>query len=220
MSGYDHGMADTPGQNIPVPDPSALTTEQLRRELGSLREIIDVRLNAMDQATQLVAGGLVQFETQKTHDHARMDETRDRALAGLREYLLGQIDHVRAVHEEMFRGIDVRFAERDLRIQQAAEEARVSLDAALAAAKEAVSEQNKANSLAIGKSEAGVKERLDALVLLMNTSNTALSEKITSVTGRLDRIEAGSQAKTALWAAIVAVVLLVIAGAGLLLNTR
>ncbi len=44
-----------PQNVVPVPDPTALTTEQLRRELGALREVIEARLNGMDMANKLLA---------------------------------------------------------------------------------------------------------------------------------------------------------------------
>jgi hypothetical protein len=37
----------------PIPDPTKLTTEQLRRELATLREILETRLHGMDRATKL-----------------------------------------------------------------------------------------------------------------------------------------------------------------------
>jgi hypothetical protein len=40
--------------NIPIPDPSLLTTEQLRRELSALRDSIETRLDGMDKATDMI----------------------------------------------------------------------------------------------------------------------------------------------------------------------
>lgn len=41
-------------QWVPIPDPTTLTTEQLRRELAALREILETRLDAMDKAVNLL----------------------------------------------------------------------------------------------------------------------------------------------------------------------
>jgi hypothetical protein len=40
--------------NIPIPDPSLLTTDQLRRELAALRDTLETRLDAMDKATEII----------------------------------------------------------------------------------------------------------------------------------------------------------------------
>lgn len=169
------------GDITPSPDPTRLTsdavnaaTAQWRRDLASLREIVVTRLDAMDQATRLQ---VVQLEQQ---------------LLALREFLLGEIRKDAAVSVERFGAVDNRFAERDTRTEQAAQESRISLDAALAAAKEAVSEQNKANTLAIGKSEAATQKQIDAMLAQMNASNKALDEKIADVKARQDRGEGGT----------------------------
>jgi len=45
----------TPGGGwVPVPDPTTLTTEQLRRELNGLREILEARLDSMDHENELM----------------------------------------------------------------------------------------------------------------------------------------------------------------------
>lgn len=196
-----------PSSNIPVPDPSLLTTEQLRRELSGLREILETRLAAMDRATDLIAMEL-----------ARVPSHNDRELASQREYIISLIDTVRSVSAEKFAGIDTRFLERDERTAQAAQESRISLDAALAAAKEAVSEQNKANALAIGKSELATKEKLDALERLMVASTTALADKISGVIERVGRIEARGEGKAALWALLAGVILILIAASGIAIS--
>jgi hypothetical protein len=164
--------------SVPVPDPTTLTTEavdrataQWERDLSLMRTIIETRLAAADTATVL-----------------RMDAT-EKALSGLREVVMSRIGFVEAVSNERFAAIATQFAERDTRTVLAADESRVSLKAALDAAKEAVSEQNKANSLAIGKSEDATKERLDALALLMTASVKSLEDKINDAARRLDRGE-------------------------------
>lgn len=151
-----------PGEsNLPVPDPTALATAQLLREQAYVREIVEVRVSGVERG----------FEQQ---------------LAAAVELILSRIKNVEDVSRERFSGIATQFLERDTRTEQAAQESRISLDAALAAAKEAVSEQNKANSLAIGKSEDATKERLDALQLLFSTSNKSLEDKISDAKSRLD----------------------------------
>ena len=102
---------------------------------------------------------------------------------------MSQIKNVSDVSDQKFDAIDTRFVERDTRTAQAADESRISLDAALAAAKEAVSEQNKANALAIGKSELATQKQIDAMGEVMATSIKSLEDKIADATKRLDRGE-------------------------------
>jgi gas vesicle protein len=78
-------------------------------------------------------------------------------------------------------------AERDERVVLAAAEARSSLASALAAQKEAVFEQQKANSEAAQKAEIGTQKQIDALTQLMSTSLKALEDKVADIKERLDR---------------------------------
>jgi hypothetical protein len=187
---YDPQEGDA---NLPVPDPTRLTTQLVDRALAGFREVVFNRLAAMDTATGLVAEGLRDMRHDSAVQHEHLKEDRDRQLASGREFILSRIEQVDKVGAEKFAAIATQFTERDTRTEQAAQESRISLDAALAAAKEAVSEQNKANTLAIGKSEDATKERLDALTLLMTNSFAALDDKINDLKGRMDRGEGQGQ---------------------------
>jgi hypothetical protein len=182
--------------NLPVPDPTKLTTELVDRALGAFREVMEARLDAMDRATRLVADDVARYDSAAAERREHLREDFDRQTKALREYILSVIKNVGDIGLEKFAAIDTRFAERDTRTEQAAQESRISLDAALAAAKEAVSEQNKANTLAIGKSELATQKQIDAMVQLMATSNRSLEERITDLKTRLDRGE-GSDKRSA-----------------------
>ncbi len=140
-------MEDARGSR-PVPDPTVLTTDQLRREIGGLRELIE---------TMIVA--------------------------------------VRQLHEEKFDSIDIRFMERDKRVDQAVRDAKTSADAALQAAKEAVSEQNKSNTLSIAKSESAFTKQIDNL-----------GDKINDVKDRMNVIEGRSKGIGDSWGFLVGAV--------------
>ena len=204
------------GPNIPIPDPSKLTTELLRRELTNLRQIIEARLDGSDKATQLRLVTIEAMPDRIKEEVGHLETLQDAKFDNVKENLVrsNEIFELRIqsssdVAAERFSAIAGQFTERDTRTEQAAQESRISLDAALAAAKEAVSEQNKANALAIGKSEDATKERLDALALLMNTSVASLNDRISDVKTRLDRGEGrdtGSDASVARTFAIVGVI--------------
>jgi hypothetical protein len=212
-------MAESPG-NIPIPDPSILTTEQLRRELAALREILETRLSGMDRATEILADELVKLtnEFRDRLDHQSSD--RDVQLAALREAMTLQIQMVKEVTNERFAAVDTRFLERDTRTEQEKLESRISLDAALAAAKEAVGEQNKSNTLAINKSEAANKEKIDAQGVQSATSIKGLEDKIADLKGRIDRNEGKTQGGAALWAGIIGVVVVLVMAIGIYVNAR
>jgi hypothetical protein len=81
---------------------------------------------------------------------------------------------------QKFDNVDDQFVARDRLTDQAAREGTRSLDAALAAAKEAV-----------GKSEITTKESIAALGQLMDTQNKALEGKFADLKERVDKGQAG-----------------------------
>src|ERR1039458_8242705 len=68
-------------------------------------------------------------------------------LKSLRIEVMSEIRRVNDVTDQKFDSVRGQFEERDVRVEQTALSGRISLDAALAAAKEAVGEQNKSNTL-------------------------------------------------------------------------
>jgi hypothetical protein len=137
----------------PVPDPTVLTTQQLLREIFSVREIYDTRLEGMDKAVTLLQATL-----NKSPSTAEMY----------------------AKHEQMFVNIANQFKERDTRTDQNKIDNKVNVDAALQAAKEAVGENNKSSAQAIAKSEAATTKQIDAIGALIISGQKSLDDKITS----------------------------------------
>jgi hypothetical protein len=174
---------------LPVPDPTRLTAELVDRSISAFREVFEVRLAEMDKAVSLAAQ---QMDKMSADDAAERNELRadvGRQMTALREFIMSQIENNRGVTAEKLEAINIRFAERDKRTTLAAEESRTSLANALAAAKEAVSEQNKANVQAVAKSEIATQKQIDAIMQLMTTSNKSLEDKIADIKTRLDRGE-------------------------------
>jgi hypothetical protein len=90
----------------PRPDPTVLTTQQLREteavlnrtikgRVAALRELLETRLDGMDKATAVNAGEV-------THIHGEIDHVRDR----LREERAGEIQNLRELLTERIDGID------------------------------------------------------------------------------------------------------------------
>jgi cation transport regulator ChaB len=166
----DIDQPDSPaigGDWRPVPDPTALTTQQLRREILSLRELLEVRidgdLNLLRRALQSI------------------DDLP--AAIDLR------VDHLKELHDEKFKSVQVQFAERDTRTEQNSRDSKVAVDAALQAAKEAVEKQDRSNGLAIAKSEAATVKLLDQLGDNLKTTASGFDSKINDLKDRLTLIE-------------------------------
>jgi hypothetical protein len=216
---WDTGQ--TPGDWRPIPDPTKLTTEQLRRELATLREILETRLDAMDRATELTAtqAAVIGQQIEQTRDRLRDETAADvRQLRELLETRLDGMDrairlhaeiidrvpaerdmaikHLAELHDEKFASIALQFAERDVRSEQATEGAKQALDAALLAQKELVAQQNEANSAAAAKAEASFTKQIDQIGTIIQTLEKALDARITELKERIDRGE-GSNAGAA-----------------------
>ena len=86
------GTAPPVGGWQPVPDPTRLTTEQLRRELATLREIIETRLRGMDRATELVSAqsAVLREEIEQIRNRLRAETAAE--IGQLRELLETRLD--------------------------------------------------------------------------------------------------------------------------------
>jgi len=121
----------------PVPDPTVLTTQQLMRELGALKEIMTTRMDGYDRAIALLQAFADRQPT---------------------------IAEVVAKQEEKFNAVQMQLHERDIRFDRAAVDTRTAVDAAFSAAKEAVnkSETNFTKQLdAIGLLITGASKTTD-----------------------------------------------------------
>lgn len=179
-----------------------MTTEQLIRGLTGERDYTDgriavvlERLHGIDRATDLLAEGVKKVPSEVSQ----------------------AVAHLRELTETKFDGVATQFKERDTRQEREARDNKTAVDAAFAASKEAASETNKSNALAIGKSEEGTKEKIDKLEQLFKTEAKGLGEKIDDVKERMIRLElrvnsaeqnkvGGNERMTGLYAALGAVV--------------
>jgi hypothetical protein len=164
---------------VPVPDPTALTTEQLRRELGALREVIEARLNGMDIATKLLA------------DQASgVPKDIDKQIRHLTDLFSERMEGLKAETISLGRSIQLQFDERDIRSQASEDAAKIAVNAALQAQKEAAAAQNESNAAAITKSEGATVKQIDGILALLASNTMSMNDKITGIISRLDRGEA------------------------------
>src|SRR5580658_2581696 len=155
-------MADT---IVPVPDPTLLTTEQLARGLTSLRELLEARIAAVEESAH-----------HRYEDLRRVPTETDR-----------QVAHLKELFNEKLGSVQKQFDERDVRSQASEDAAKVAVNAALQAQKEAASAQNDSNAAAITKSEAGTIKQIDGILALLNSNTIGTNDKIATISARLDR---------------------------------
>jgi hypothetical protein len=172
------------GELIPRPDPSTLTTAQLIREIAALREILETKSEGKQELFDMRV--------------VNVDETTKRIIL-LLDRIPGLIEKevstLKTLHDEKFRGVEKQFQERDTRVDEGAKANQIKVDAAFAAQKEAVGEQNKSYKEATAKSEEGVEKRIDQQVVLLAEMRKGLDDKINANTQRLDdKIEATRKA--------------------------
>jgi hypothetical protein len=152
-------------------DPSFLTTQQLLRELSSLREIFETRLSAMDRAAEVLS------------------ETVNRTPTAIQT----AVSNLREVYDERFKSVAQQFAERDVRTEQAATASASALAAALQAAKEAVFEQAQAAAKAADKTETSTSKQIDLLLAQIKGQGETFNDRLAELKERIDRGE-GSDA--------------------------
>ena len=187
------------GNHRPVPDPTTLTTQALEREVSNVKESINVFKEQLDRRhiadREWVKAQLDVIETRLNG----IDTATDLRLRGIIE-IPDQIDekvaNLGAIVEEKFHSIDGQFRERDTRSERESRDNKVAVDAAFAAQKEAASEQNKSNTLAISKSEVATQETINKLSELFRTTTDALGANISDLKDRVNRMESIRQGGT------------------------
>jgi len=117
--------------------------QQIIRENFWLREVIEARLTAQDTALKLLQAFADRSPTTNDVQH--------------------EVARLREVAMQKFDGIKTQFSERDTQLDKASQNLDAQTRDAFAAAKEAVGEQNKANAMAIAKSEAAFTKQIDLL---------------------------------------------------------
>ena len=180
----------------PVSDPSDLTTERLQREIGLLENELSRRLGAASEYGK-VANELVREHADANYRvlGQRLDGI-DEATKVLNDIVTRvptdvqvAVGHLKELHDERFESVATQFKERDTRSERESRDNKVAVDAAFAAQKEAASEQNKSNTLAISKSEAATSETISKLTELFQTTVSAQADKVDDLKQRVTAVE-------------------------------
>jgi hypothetical protein len=155
-------------------DPTPLTTAQLLREIQSLEKLMDQRIDAIEKAVEVAHENLVRVPTEV-----------DKAVGHLRDVVMQKFETT----EVRFSGIKTQISERDIRVDQAAHETKVAVDAALAAQEKGANKQTETFIMSIAKSEAAIAKQMDQQSQLLVTTTHGLSDKIDDIKDRITRIE-------------------------------
>lgn len=167
------------GSAMQVPPRAIVTTEQLRREIAALHEIIEMRLVGMDRATKVLAGNVISGQDSADKHVIRTFEQRAKQLRNLGARL-----------EKKFASIAVQIIAQAACAEHAAAANKVILDAALQVPTEAVSAENAAAAAALAKSEDATFKQIANLCTISQSSTAILSDRVGDLKARLDRTEA------------------------------
>src|ERR1035437_8475476 len=200
-------------------DPTKLTTDQLMREIDTLKELLTVSINnlhgdvsALFNHQKAVPDQIVQeVKHLRELTEARLAEAAvaTKLLQASTDRTPAQVDEkIRAladVHAERFSSIQTQFRERDVRTEQSSKDSKVAVDAALQAAKEAVGEQNEASSTAIGKSETATMKQIDQLGMTIAAQAKTQDDKVNDLKERLAVLEGRGTGSKDLWGWLIAI---------------
>jgi hypothetical protein len=179
--------------STPNPDPTALTTEQTNKSIAALEKLFEAKLIALKDVMETRLGAMDKAVILLQSANSQTPEKISDAVSQLRE-----------IHEEKFSSVAVQFKERDTRSEQTAKDAKVAIDAALQAQKEAVGEQNKSNAAAISKSETAFMKQIEQQAALIAAVQKGSDEKINDAKERITVMESQKKGGSDAWALVAA----------------
>jgi hypothetical protein len=151
-----------PPVNIPSPDPSILTTENLRREIGTLRELMTIQIECLEDHFK---DADLRYKERFEAADLRYQQRYDASVLALNAASVAAKEAINAA-------------------MAAAKEA---VSTASISAEKAIAAQNESTGASILKSELSVTKQIDSIQTALTTSNKTLDEKIGVLNGRLDR---------------------------------
>lgn len=187
MADETPGRARTEGwDRTPSSDPTSLTTAALLREIATLKEQVRTELLGEVKVLEAKIQALEKTAVAAHEDLVRVPTAVDRA-----------VDDLRALHDERFERIEVKFqgvqtqiAERDIKVTETSLATSKAIDAALAAAEKARTSQAESAAQAAAKSESGFARALDQQSALAQTTTGAIRDQLEDLKSRVTRIEA------------------------------
>jgi hypothetical protein len=156
------------------PDPSIATSAQIFREIQSLKELLFVRLEGLDNAMTTRLDAMDRAVQVFSDNLTRVPTDVDKQVGNLKD----RVNETFKIYDEKLAAVEQRFHERDVRSEQGERASRQAIESALEAAEKAVA-----------KSEVGTVKQMDQQSAQMHTTTTALESKISDVKDRLTLIE-------------------------------
>lgn len=200
----------TPINSIKEVDPTALTTQQLWREVASLKELMMSKINAIDKSIETAHDNEARRPTEVEKAIVEVKMFHDEKFRSVFKQYEERVVFTDRLTEsnnlltnEKFNGVEKQFKERDVRGEQTAKDTKVAVDAALQAAEKARTSSNDSFALSIAKSEAATMKQIDQQGALIGNVSTTLDGKINDVKERLTRIEGMNTGKKDFWGYIV-----------------
>jgi hypothetical protein len=136
-----------------------------------------------------------------------------REIGALRELMTTLLAGEQRITEEKFRSIDTQFEMVERQRVEQKKDTKDAVDAALAAAKEAVREQTTASERSIAKSETATAEQLKQLGTTFTTAIDSLrrdNDDLKARTGKIESIKEGAKESNATLYAVLGLAIAVI----------
>lgn len=212
-------------KQIALSDPSILTTQQLWREIASLKELVSQEIEGVKEAVKVAHDDLVRVPTEVQRAVAALEKLHEEKFKCVDVWQNTRVisidkrfDDLSTLTFEKFSGVEKQFKERDIRTDQSAVQTKVAVDAALQAAKEAFNKQNETFTISINKSEAATNKIIDQQAVLIVSMTKAFDDKIDDMKERMTRMEqlaaaqiGASTGRKDLWGYAVGAIMLLIA---------
>jgi hypothetical protein len=185
------------GGLVPVPDPTKLTTDQLRQEIKSLRELLETRMDGTDNRYNdlraLVQSYQDMIDAATAHLRDLVEEKIDgrigERISGRIEILDQKISRLAEVTNERFDGVEKQFTERDKRGEQLSLSDKTAVNAALAAQEKQAIAQQESNNAAGQKMENNftklIQQQTELLQEVRRNTDTQITEMRRSNDGQI-----------------------------------
>jgi hypothetical protein len=101
----ENKVTTSSGQAFPVPDPTVLTTQQLQRELASLKEVVFTRLDGMDKAISLFNDNITRVPTDTDKQISHLKELHGTMIEAAKEHIGSVLQPIFVRLDEMSRAV-------------------------------------------------------------------------------------------------------------------